>query len=142
MALFGRVQPSFLASRRTLHLLSYPARRERLGQGHGVLVLGVRSSRMLKLSCNAFGSSLGLAGKGVSIAQSSGLVYFPRCCVHTQADGMMAAAAKESQREVRSSGGSKGHVEDHGSVLMQFVGKKEEPKALTVGAKGKSTTLF
>jgi len=42
---------------------------------------------------------------------------------------MLAAREKPSQQE-----SSKGH--EHGSVLMQFVSKKEEPKQLTVGAKG------
>ena len=50
-------------------------------------------------------------------------------CVHTQSGGMLAAREKPVQQK-----GSKGH--EHGSVLMQFVSKKEEPKQLTVGAKG------
>jgi len=57
------------------------------------------------------------------------LLLVPCICIHTQSGNMLAAREKPSQQE-----SSKGH--EHGSVLMQFVSKKEEPKQLTVGAKG------
>ena len=47
--------------------------------------------------------------------------------------GLVNCAKKDSGKKV--SEGSKSNQE-HGSVLMQFVEKKDEPKAVTVGAKG------
>ena len=49
--------------------------------------------------------------------------------------GMLSAAAKEPKGKKVDKGVRKGS-EEHGSVLMQFVEKKESPKQLTVGAKG------
>ena len=61
----------------------------------------------------------------------SGLLLVPCSCVHVQSGGTLAAKKPVEKK------GSKGH--EHGSVLMQFVTKKEEPKQVTVGAKGQQT---
>ena len=54
-----------------------------------------------------------------------------RSYIHTQSCGLLAA--KDDKPADRR--GSKGR-ETSGSVLMQFVEKKDEPKQLTVGGKG------
>ena len=74
--------------------------------------------------------------KNVSCQSSSrlpcaGLLLVPCSCVHVQSGGALAAKKPVEKK------GSKGH--EHGSVLMQFVAKKEEPKQVTVGAKGQQT---
>ena len=46
--------------------------------------------------------------------------------------GLLAADKKQKGQDVSE----KSDTHEHGSVLMQFVQKKEEPKQLTVGAKG------
>lgn len=48
---------------------------------------------------------------------------------------LVLCAKKDSGEKISKTKGSKSSQE-HGSVLMQFVGKKDEPKAVTVGAKG------
>lgn len=54
------------------------------------------------------------------------------CCLHTCSTILKDTDSKPAEQ------GSKGH--EHGSVLMKFVGKEEEPKQLTVGAKGTPST--
>ena len=49
--------------------------------------------------------------------------------------GLVLCAKKDSGEKISKGKGSKSSQE-HGSVLMQFVEKKDEPKAVTVGAKG------
>ena len=61
----------------------------------------------------------------------AGLLLVPCSCVHVQSGDTLAAKKPVEKK------GSKGH--EHGSVLMQFVAKKEEPKQVTVGAKGQQT---
>lgn len=50
----------------------------------------------------------------------------------------MAAEKKQQGQDVSK----KSESHEHGSVLMQFVKKKEEPKQLTVGAKGKQIWIL
>lgn len=57
------------------------------------------------------------------------------CLVSTNGVRLLSAASKEPKGEKADKGVRKGS-EEHGSVLMQFVEKKETPKQLTVGAKG------
>ncbi len=51
---------------------------------------------------------------------------YQTCAVLCARDGSGASVTKESKSKQK----------EHGSVLMQFVESKEEPKAVTVGAKG------
>lgn len=138
---FRRAQPCFSSPRRAVHIFKYYAGREGLGYGNGVLLFDTGSGRTHKLP---YSSSPGgvlprqwAAWAVRVIAQNGGVAYLPCCSVHTQ----VLASAKESTKDVRPTGGSKGQSDEHGSVLMQFVEKKDEPKALTVGAKGNTALL-
>lgn len=116
---------------------------EGLKYAAGVSLLGVRRVVCHSFSCTAvLNHSLpnvsGLLShktssycNNLSWQCNSRLLLVPCSCMHLQSGGTLAAK-KPVEKE-----GSKGH--EHGSVLMQFVAKKEEPKQVTVGAKGQWT---
>ena len=122
--------PFFIQFRRTIHQLGPCSGKELRIEGTGVLI---SSERQLKRRLLTGYGCLNASQKTHWLfrSQRTGLIC---CCVHTQTSCLLAS--KKSQ-EVRQSG----RDQEHGSVLMQFVQKKEEPKALTTGAKGKDIGL-
>ena len=116
---------------------------EGLKYAAGVSLLGVRRVVCHSFSCTAVlnHSPPNVPGllshktssycNNLSWQCNSRLLFVPCSCMHLQSGGTLAAK-KPVEKE-----GSKGH--EHGSVLMQFVAKKEEPKQVTVRAKGQWT---
>ncbi len=136
MALFvRRVQLVHPCSVRAIRVLSCPAGRERVGDRNEAVLLSARKTWLQPRLNHSVGNNVSSNQSWIVRVQGCGLAYVPNCCLHTQVSSVLAAA-KESPKDVRSTGGSKRRGEEQGSVLMQFVEKEQEPKALTVGAKG------
>ena len=73
----------------------------------------------------------------VFLTGSASVLCTPCRCLYTQTGGSLAASAKEKQTTSGSTS-SKSQKHEHGSVLQELMKVKEEdqPKQLTVGAKG------
>ncbi len=136
MALFvRRVQLVHPCSVRAIRVLSCPAGRERIGDRNEAVLLSARKTWLQPRLYHFVTNSVSANQSWILRVQGCGLAYVPNCCLHTQVSSVLAAT-KETPKDVRSTGGSKRRGEEQGSVLMQFVEKEQEPKALTVGAKG------
>ena len=135
MALFRRLavtSPSLLVPTRSIQLLTPLAARH--GGRDAVAGLAL-ATRFLNCHFSQLSGPLGVtqpkSKRNILLPRTcaSGLLLVPCSCIHTQGNGgAMLAASKEKVPGSKSA--------EHGSVLMQFVEKKEEPKHLTVGAKG------
>ena len=129
MALFRNVQPAG----RGIQTLARTAANERLSSLWNTENRLLPASRLSNYSINCTSWS----GRAVKLryfvlrSQSNSLFLAQCSYFHTQCCGILAPRDDKPANQR----GSKGQQES-GSVLMQFVKKKDEPKQLTVGAKG------
>ena len=130
MALFRR-----LAGLQQLNVFSIP--------GRGLLFLTpvgrvtVRDSKRTLRRYVSIGFLQQKLASNVFLTGSVSVLCTPCRCLYTQTGGSLAASAKEKQTTSGSTS-SKSQKHEHGSVLQELmkVKEKDQPKQLTVGAKG------